>query len=177
MRVCLFRRRSATRCFDWRSHPRSITRFGRRKQACSDDEQPWVRGIDRRETAVFRCPAEPLIRRNENGNTSDLSQSERNRQLDGVKSSKSSLHSIAGEQIARLAVMPLVDRWPDPDAPLRHIGTQAAPCQFPASGVEFAVRILIANTDSISTSDRRDMIVFDPRTATNRSTYCEPSSW
>jgi hypothetical protein len=54
------------------------------------DEFPWVRGIDCRETAVFRRAAEPLIRSNEHGNTSDLSQSERNRQLDGVKSSKSS---------------------------------------------------------------------------------------
>lgn len=39
------------------------------------------------------------------------------------------------------------------------------------------VRILIAKTDSSSTSDNREMKVFDPLVVTSCSRYCEPSSW
>src|SRR5205085_9558689 len=68
-----------------------------------------------------------------------------------------------GEQIARLAVVPLLDWRADPDASFRHVRTQAAPCQISASGVEFAGPDLDPSTESISTGDRREMMAFDPR--------------
>jgi len=56
-------------------------------------------------------------------NKPQLSKSERNGQLDSVERSKRSLHAIAGEQIARIALMPLLYRWAEPDASLRDICT------------------------------------------------------
>ena len=115
---------------------RQCHRHSHAAQAGLKDYHIRIGGIDRWKIAIFRYPAQPMIRRNEDGNNSASVQLQRHRQLDCIESAQSSLYTIPCEQTAGFPVVPLIDRRTNPQPPLRHVRTQAAPDQFPALGVE-----------------------------------------